>query len=58
MGRRLLFRNKIAFLSMKIVIVWANNIDPDEMRHSKAFLLSLHCLCQCQLTHLGQCAKG
>ena len=44
MGHRLLFQNKIVFLSLKIVFVLANSVDPDEMPHSKAFHLGLHCL--------------
>ena len=44
MGHRLLFQNKIVFLSQTIVFVLANSVDPDEMPHSKAFHLGLHCL--------------
>ena len=43
MGHRLFFQNKIVFLSLKIVFVFANSVDPDEMRHSKAFHLGLYC---------------
>ena len=42
--QRLLFQDKILFLSLKIVFVLANSVDPDEMQHSKAFHLGLHCL--------------
>ena len=61
MGYRLLFQNKIVFLSLKIVFVLANSVAPDEMPHSKAFHLGPHCLGQCHSTHLGnivQCTKG
>ena len=43
-GHRLLFPNKIAFLSLKIVFVLANSVDPDEMPHYVAFHLGLHCV--------------
>ena len=33
MGHRVLFQNKIVFLSLKIVFVLANSVDPDEMLH-------------------------
>ena len=33
-GHRLLFPNKIVFLSLKTVFVLANSVDPDEMPHS------------------------
>ena len=46
MGHRLLFQNKIVFLSLNIVFVLANSVDPDKMPHSKAFHLGLHCLWQ------------
>ena len=39
----LLFQTRIAFLSLKIILVSAKNIDPDEM-HYVAFHLGLHCL--------------
>ena len=39
------------FLSLKIVFVFANSADPDEMQHSAAFHLDLHCFCK--ITHLG-----
>ena len=35
----LLFLNKVAFLSLKIVFVFANSADPNA-----AFLLGIHCL--------------
>ena len=41
-GHRLEFRNKIAFLSLEIVFVLANNEDPGEMLHYAAFHLGLH----------------
>ena len=34
----------IEFLSLKIVLVLANSVDPDEMWHDGAFHLGLHCL--------------
>ena len=39
------------FLSLKIDFVLANSADPDEMQHSAAFHLDLHCFCK--ITHLG-----
>ena len=46
MSLRLVFtdRGSIVFLSLKIVFVLANSVDPDEMLHSKAFHLCFHCL--------------
>ena len=32
------------FLSLKIVFILANSVDPDEMPHTVAFHLGLHCL--------------
>ena len=32
------------FLSLKVVFVLANSVDSDEMPHSAAFHLGLHCL--------------
>ena len=47
-GHRLLFPNKIVFLSLKIVFVLVifkvNGVDPGEMSHSVACHLGLHCL--------------
>ena len=43
-GHRLYFLNKIVFLSLMIVFVLANSVDPDEMPHYAAFHLGLHCL--------------
>ena len=40
---RLEFPNK-RFLSLMIVFVLANSVDPDEMLHYAAFHLGLHCL--------------
>ena len=34
----------LIFLSLKIVLILANNADPDEMQHYAAFHLGLHCL--------------
>ena len=41
---RLLFQNKIVFLSLKIVFILANRVDPDEMPYYNAFHQGLHCL--------------
>ena len=38
------YPTKIEFLSMKIVLILANIVDPDEMPHYAAFHLGLHCL--------------
>ena len=38
------FPHKNIFLSLKIVFVKANSVDPDEMPHYLAFLLGLQCL--------------
>ena len=35
---------EVLFLSLKIVIIIANIVDPDEMQHHAAFHLGLHCL--------------
>ena len=35
---------KTEFLSLNIVLVLTNSADPDEMQHSAAFHLGLHCL--------------
>ena len=43
-GSRLIFSNQNVFLSLKIVFVLANSVDPDEMPHYAAFHLRLHCL--------------
>ena len=32
------------FLSLKVVLILANNADPDEMQHNAAFHLDLHSL--------------
>ena len=34
----------IIFLSLKIIFVLANSVDPDEMPHYASFHLFLHCL--------------
>ena len=41
---RLLIPNKIVFLSVKIIFVLANSVDPGEIPHCAAFHLGLHCL--------------
>ena len=41
---KVIFPNKIVLLSLKIVFVLANIVDPDEMLHYTAFHLRLHCL--------------
>ena len=38
------FPKNIIFLSLKIEFVSPNSADPDEMPHSVAFHLGLHCL--------------
>ena len=38
------FTPKILFLSLMIVVVLENSVDPDEMPHYAAFQLGLHCL--------------
>ena len=43
-GCRLYFPNKTVFLSLKIVFVIANSVDPDEMLHYAAFLPGGYCL--------------
>ena len=42
-GRRLYFQN-IALLSLRIDFVLTDSAYPDEMSHSAAFYLGLHCL--------------
>ena len=37
-------REQNKFLSLKIVFIFANSADPDEMPHYAAFHLGLHCL--------------
>ena len=32
------------FCSLKVVLIIANSVDPDEMQHYAAFHLDLHCL--------------
>ena len=39
-----IFPQNITFLSLKIALVLANTVDPDEMQHIVAFQLGLHCL--------------
>ena len=51
MGHRLLFQNKIVFLSLKIVFVLAISVDPDEMPHSKAFHL-VFTICDSVTAHI------
>ena len=43
-GHRLQFPTKIELLSLEIVLILANSVDPDEMPHYAAFHLGLHCL--------------
>ena len=38
-GHRLYFPNKVVFLSLKIVFVVANSVDPDDMLHNVALHL-------------------
>ena len=37
------FQIKIVFLSLKMIMVLANSVEPDEMPHYAAFHLCLHC---------------
>ena len=32
------------FLSLKVIVIVANSVNPDEMQHYAAFHLGLHCL--------------
>ena len=34
----------IVFLSLNVVLIIANSVDPDEMQHYAAFYLGLYCL--------------
>ena len=43
-GQKLKFLNNDAFTSLKIVFIFANSADPDEMPPYVAFHLGLHCL--------------
>ena len=43
-GSQVIFLNIIEFFPLKIVFVFANSVDPDEMPHNAAFHLGLHCL--------------
>ena len=36
------------FLFFKFVLIFANGVDPDEMKHDAAFNLRLHCLLKYQ----------
>ena len=38
------YLNFDVFLSLKVFLILANRIDPDEMQHYAAFHLGLHCL--------------
>ena len=38
------FQIKLYSLSLKIISVIPNSVDPDEIRHNMAFHLSFHCL--------------
>ena len=42
-GYRLEFSTKIEFPTLKIILVLAISVDPDEMLHYAAFHLDLHC---------------
>ena len=43
-GSQVEYLNYDVFLSLKIVLILANNADPGEMQHYAAFHLGLHCL--------------
>ena len=51
-GQRLKFLNCDAFMSLKIVFIFANSADPDEMPPYVAFHLVLHCLPKTESTYL------
>ena len=38
------FLNYDVFMSLKIIYILPNSVDPDEMQHNAAFHLRLHCL--------------
>ena len=38
------FQKNIVFFVEKIILTFANCVDPDEMQHNAAFHLGLHCL--------------
>ena len=38
------FQLRLYYLSLKIISVTANSVDPDELWHNMAFHLGLHCL--------------
>ena len=38
------FQNYDVFLSLKVILILANDANPDEMKHYAAFHLGLHCL--------------
>ena len=42
----------VSLLSLKVLLILANSADPDEMRHTGAFHLGLHCLPKYR-THWG-----
>ena len=42
-GSQVVFPNNSEYLSLKIVFVLANSVDPDEMLHYVAFHLRLNC---------------
>ena len=52
-----IIKKNIVFLFLKIDLVLANSTDPDEMHHSVAFHLDLHCL-QKYLFWCWQSIKG
>ena len=39
-----LLAGRTVVLSLKVVLILANNVGPDEMQHHAAFHLGLHCL--------------
>ena len=43
-GSQVEFSNVCVFRSLKVVIILANRVDPDEIQHYAAFHLGLHCL--------------
>ena len=43
-GLHVIFCKQIVILSLKIIFVLANSVDPNEMPHNAAFHLGLHCM--------------
>ena len=52
-----MFLNNDVFLSLKVVLILAYSVDPDEMQHHAAFHLGLHYLPKNPFRGF-QCTKG